>query len=128
MLIEVIVSATMLATLLIIIGQVIVQLHCQTRLVDQHLLAQHTLENLLEKTVRSPWSALTTDKITKLALPEIAQEKLPQVVLSGKVSELKDPVLTKRVTLRLSWQNVSGNPQQSLVLTTWVYKQPEVEP
>lgn len=125
MLVEVTVSAALLATLLIIINQVIVQLHRQTKLVDRHLLAQQTLENSLEDAIRIPWSALTSDSLAKLELPEFAREKLTQAVLSGEVSEEEDPVLAKRVTLRLSWRGATGSLRRPLVLTTWVYKQPE---
>jgi len=138
MLIEVTVSAALLATLLILINQVVVQLHRHTQLVDRHLLAQQTLENLLEDAIRTPWPSLTSDTLAKLELPEFARKKLPQAVLSADVaeaditeadiSEKGDPVLAKRVTLRLSWQGASGNPRPPLVLTTWVYQQPEGQP
>lgn len=128
MLVEVTVSAALLATLLVIINQTVVQLHRQTKLVDRHLLAQQTLENLLEDAVRTPWSALTTDTLANLELPEIALAKIPQAELSGEVTEELVPVPAKRVTLRLNWQGVSGSPQRPMVLTTWVYKQQEVNP
>lgn len=127
MLVEVTASAAMLAALLIVINQVVVQLHRQTRLGDQHLVAQQTLENLLEDALRRPWSALTSDAIDGLELPKIAQEKLLRAVLSGDVSEVKEPVLAKRVTLRLSWENSPGSSRRPLVLTTWVFKLPEGE-
>jgi len=133
MLIEVTASAAMLATLLILINQTVVQLHRHTQLVDQHLLAQQTLENSLEDAIRTPWSSLTSDTLAQLDLPEIARKKLPQAVLSAEVvednvTEEGDPVLAKRVTLRLSWRGASGNPRPPLVLTTWVYPQPEDQP
>jgi len=128
MLLEVIVSAALLAVLLTIINQVVVQLHRQTRLVDRHLLAQQTLENLLEDAVGFPWSSLTSDRLAKLELPELTREKLPDAMLSAEVSEEEDPVLAKRVTLRLSWRSASGKPRPPLVLTTWVYKQMEAQP
>jgi len=133
MLIEVTASAAMLATLLVLINQAVVQLHRHTQLVDRHLLAQQTLENSLEDAIRIPWASLTSDTLAELDLPEIARKKLPQAVLSADVTEADiseegDPVLAKRVTLRLSWRGASGNPRPPLVLTTWVYSQPEDQP
>jgi len=128
MLVEVTVSAALLATLLAIIGQVMVQLHKQNRITDRYLHAQQTLENLMEDATRNDWTSLNSETISQLKLSETAEQKLPQAVLNGNVFEQTDPVLAKRVTLQLSWQNASGSTRPPLVLTTWVYKQPEDKP
>ena len=128
MLVEVTISAGLVATLLIIISQLVVQLQRQTKLVDRHILAQQTLENLLEDAVRAPWSSLTSEMLAKLELPETALAGIPLAELSGEVFEEQNPVQAKQVTLRLSWQRVAGIPSRPLILTTWVYKQQEVKP
>lgn len=122
MLIELGVSAAMLTAMLVILSQVIVQLHRHTKLVDRQLAAQQLLENMLEEAVRTPWKTLTTETLAGLKLPKNAQTSLRDAKLSSEVSTEAAPALAKRVTLRLTWQGSPSKTQPPLVLTTWVYK------
>lgn len=121
MLLEVIVSAGMLGSLLVTINQTLVQLHRQTRFADRQFVARQTLENLLEEYAHRPWSELNGASLDKLTLPEWGRAKLPAARLGGEVAEESDPVPAKRITLRLGWQNAPGVKQKPCVLTTWVY-------
>ncbi len=125
MMLEVIVSAALLATLLIVINQILVRLHAHTALVDRHLVAQQTLENLLEEFSSRDWAEIESASINALKLPAVASSKLSQAVLEGEVVEEAEPVVAKRITMRLRWQSVSGIERRPLTLTTWVYQRVE---
>lgn len=125
MLLELGVSAALLAAMLVILSQVIVQLHRHTKLVDRQLAAQQTLENMLEEASRTPWETLTTETLAQLELPQNAPASLRHAKLSSEIFTEEKPALAKRVTLRLTWQGSPSKIQPPLVLTTWVYKQPE---
>ncbi len=122
---EVIVGAALLATLLIVISQILVRLHAQTALVDRHYAAQQSLENLLEEFSSRDWAAVNSEAIDDLNISGDTSTKLLHARLEGEVVELAEPVTAKRITLRLHWQSVSGIEQRPLILTTWVY--PPVE-
>ena len=128
MLLEVIVSAAMLGTLLVTINQTLVQLQRQTRFADRQFVAQQTLENLLEEFTQRPWSEMTSASVDKIKLSDFTQAKLPAARLGGEVALQSDPVPAKRITLRLNWQNVPGVEQRPWSLTTWVYRQRETAP
>ncbi len=128
MLLEVIVSAGMLGTLLVTINQTLVQLQRQTRFADRQFVARQTLENLLEEFTHRSWSELNGPSVDKLTLPEWAQAKLPAARLVGEVAEESDPVPAKRITLWLGWQNGPGVKQKPCALTTWVYQPLELAP
>ncbi len=128
MIIELVVSSVLLATLLVTISQVLVLLHRQTRLADRRFVAQQVLENLMEEFSSRPWNELSTAAIPELTLPEEAQAKLPHVALGGEVVDETDPTAAKRISLRLAWQDFPGADQEPLVLTTWVFRKPDTTP
>ena len=127
MLLEAIVSAALLATLLVIINQIAVRLHAQTALIDRHYVAQQTLENLLEELTSRNWDDLHSTAINELEIPAWVRSKLPQATLIGEVIQETDPTTAKRITLRLGWQEASGTQRRppantTPALTTWVYQ------
>ena len=124
MLVEIAVSIALLAGLLLLVSQVIVLVQRQTKLVEGHYLAQQALENLLEEAIQQPWTALTTETVNQLAIPDYLQSRLPNVRLAGEVVDENKPVEAKRVTLQLVWQAESREQNKPLSLTTWVYQQP----
>ena len=128
MLLEAIVSAGLLGTLFITIGQVVVLLHRQTGLADRHFVAQQTLENLLEQFTHHPWSEINSAQIEQLELPPWVVSKLPHALLRGEVTDESEPVQAKRITLRLGWRNGPEGARKPLVLTTWIYPRPEQQP
>ena len=127
MLVEIIVSAAMLGTLLIIINQMVVSLHKQSAALDKHRFAQVTLVNLLEEFTAGEWSEISAESIPQLSLSNLARSKLHQVALEGDVQLEQAPVPAKRVHLRINWKGESG-VAQSLRLATWVFPSAESEP
>lgn len=126
MLVEIVVSAAMLGSLLIIINQMVVRLHKQTAALDNHRFAQVTLDNLLEQFTSQEWEGIETESISRLPLSELAQAKLYNVALEGDVELEIESVPAKRVRLQLTWQGESGVTQK-LSLATWIFQSPEDE-
>lgn len=123
MLLELIMSTALLAALLIIVSQVIVRLQTQSKLVDQHFVAQQTLQNLLEELTTSDWQDLNTASISELKVPVWVQSKLPEAKLTGDVASEAEPVVAKRITLNIVWLDATRTTRRPLSLTTWVYRQ-----
>lgn len=128
MLLEVIVSAGLLTALLVVVSQTLVRLHAQAKIVERRIVAQQTLENMLEEYTIRPWKEIETETIRGLTPPDWVQTKLPQLEVTGSVTEEKDPVVAKRATLQISWQEPTGTQQRPLSLTTWVFRPAEVTP
>jgi type II secretory pathway pseudopilin PulG len=120
-LLELLVSAALLASLLVIVNQSFVGLRRQSRLVDRRFVAQQVLENVMEEYTQQSWDTLSTESIQKITLPELAVEKLPHCKITGIVVDESDPVLAKRIILRLLWDNHPGRPSQSIGLTSWSF-------
>jgi type II secretory pathway pseudopilin PulG len=120
-LLELLVSAAMLASLLVIVNQSFIGLRRQSRLVDRRFVAQQVLENVMEEYTQQSWDKLSTESIQEITLPELAVKKLPHCKVTGKVVEESDPVLAKRIILRLLWDNYPGQPPQSIALTSWSF-------
>ena len=125
MILEIVVSCVVLAALLAVVGQMLVLVNHQTRLADRRFVARQELENLLEEFTAGSWEEITTSDINEMTLSETAQKKLPSARLSGEVIEQSDPMPSKRITLRLHWQDFSGSPQKPLTLTGWVFRPQE---
>ena len=128
LLIEVLVSAGLLATLLVIVNQSLVQLHRHTRLGDRQLYAQQLLENALEELLILPWSELGDAAISNIKLAQDVATRLPAAELSGRITEQAEPLPSKRLMLKLRWQDSPGVWRRPFVLTTWVFRQPEATP
>ena len=122
------VSAAMLAALMYGVNQIVVRLHRQTALVDQHYVAQQALENALEDFTASTWEDLNSVGINEIVLSDSTKAKLPQANLQGEVREEPEPVPAKRITLRLTWQDAAERERPPLTLTTWVYQPAESNP
>jgi len=128
LILEVVVACALLATLLVLINQVIVRIHAQARMVDQRIAAQQLLENAMEEIVSREWDDLKTENLEELRVPESVTQKLPDVTMTGTIKEYLEPVQAKKITLQLSWVQGHGRQIRPVNLTTWVYKRPEVEP
>lgn len=127
LLLEVVVASVLLASLLVLINQVLVRTHAQVDLVDERLEAQQFLENLLEEISSYEWNSINTESIQHVDIPDSVANKLSGLALRGSVTEQVEPVVAKRITLELDWTLVSGRRIQPIRLSTWVYKRPEVE-
>lgn len=120
LLLEITVAVAMLASLLIIVNKMMVQLHQQTAAIDRERLAQQTVENLLEELTSKNWSSVNVSDIDTLSIPESTRQRLSNATIEGDIVERDDPVASKRVTLRLRWFGES-NVARTLSLTAWVY-------
>jgi type II secretory pathway pseudopilin PulG len=121
MLLELLVCAALLASLIAIVNQSFVGLQRQSRLADRRFVAQQVLENVMEEYSQQSWDTLSTESIQEITLPKLAVEKLPHCKITGKVVEEDDPVLAKRILLRLLWNDYPGQSSQSMTLASWSF-------
>ena len=122
MLVEVVVCAALLGALFVVIHRGVSAVYRQVRITDRAVVAQQTLENLLEEITSRDWSEIDADSIDALALPELVTQRLPGVVLAGEVVEEAEPVAAKRISLSLRWKNEQGLVGEPVGMTTWVYQ------
>jgi prepilin-type N-terminal cleavage/methylation domain-containing protein len=118
--VEVIAAAAMLAILLALAGQILVQARRNSRIAEHRALALRTVENGLEELTARPWNEIDDDAVTQLALPQPLARRWPQAKFSGSVEELADPAPSKRLSLRLDL--TSNQPALAAKLTTWIFR------
>jgi prepilin-type N-terminal cleavage/methylation domain-containing protein len=120
--VEVIVAAAMLAVLLSLAGQMLVQARRHSRIAEQRGLALRTVENALEELTAKPWDEINDAALAQLAVPASLARRWPQAAFTGAVAESDQPVASKRLTLQL--QLAPSQPALSAKLTTWIYRTP----
>ena len=119
---EVLLAAAMLAVLFSVVGQLIVNMKRQTRLVEHQALALITIENSMENLTALPWDEIDDATIATLPLPAGVLDRWPDAKLTGSVTSSSDPVEAKRIALSLSLSPESRTRPTSL--TTWIYRRP----
>jgi prepilin-type N-terminal cleavage/methylation domain-containing protein len=120
-LLEIAVSAAMLAVLLLVVGKTIVAVEVSARRADEHAESLRVVDNLLEQLLAAPWDAIDAGAIGRLTLPEYVQTRWPAARVSGSVQNVDEPVPAKRVSLTLSPRGADG---RSMTMTTWIYQAP----
>lgn len=90
--------------------------------------ASRELDNLMERFVHRPWSAITQDTAARMEPPPEVARQLPAVQLETLVMAEVEPVDAKRITMKLRWRAQAGEMGEPLVLTTWVFPPQEATP
>jgi hypothetical protein len=120
-LLEITVSAAMLAVLMIVAAQMLDALRSQQRGVQRRALALQTVQALAEQVGNMRWDKLTVEAAEEIIIPTVALAHLPGAKLSIAVDEEREPIPAKRVRFELMWNDASGQSSGPAQLTTWVY-------
>jgi prepilin-type N-terminal cleavage/methylation domain-containing protein len=121
-LLEVVAVTALLGTVLGMAVQMLGVVNRHVHAAEHQAIALRTVENCLERMASLPWDELKTAAIQPALLPDDIVALWPQAKLSGEVTVLDEPLVAKRITLRLS---LSEAPRARVArLTTWVYRQP----
>lgn len=119
---EVLVAVALLAVLLSLAGQMLVQARRNSRIAELRALALRTVENCLEEFTAQSWDRVNDDAIAKLTLPESLSRRWPNAKLSGEVEDQTEPAQAKRISLQL--QLTPNQPALAAKLTTWIFRAP----
>ena len=119
---EVLIAVALLAVLLSLAGQMLLQARRNSRIAEQRALALRTVENCLEELTAQPWDQVNDDAIAKLQLSESLSRRWPNAKVSGVVEEQSEPTQAKRVSLQLKL--TPNQPALAAKLTTWIFRAP----
>lgn len=128
LLLELIVSAAMLAAILLAVSKMGVAQNRQQRTLEREVVASHQLQNLMETYLAKDWDSIAQNVDHELALPEAAQKLLPAHEIEVLVTEQDQELLEKRIEIRLRWGNDQAVTPHVKSLTCWTYGQSEATP
>ncbi len=122
---EMVVAATLLGTLLMVCLQLCVATAAQRRAAAQRQCAILELANAMERIAARPWNELTTAALAAERLSPSAVGQLPGVELKIDVSTPAAEPEAKRLVASIVWRDPGGRPLKPLTLTTWRYRHGE---
>jgi len=120
LLFEVVVSAVLLAVILLLIGRMAVSQNRQAARVKQQSIASQIVQNQLELAVAQPWVQITAQPAAPLDPAHGGASSLADAQLTREVVDTNEGPPGKQVTVVLSWTTAHGI-RATRSLTTWVY-------
>lgn len=120
-LLEVAVAAAILATLITVSVKMLRTLGDQQLGVARRVIALDAVQAIAEQLGNTPWDELTTEAAGRIDVPAPLQPYLPGANVDISIQAEEEPVRTKRVTARITWNGPGGQPAHPVQLTTWVF-------
>lgn len=122
MLVEMAISAAMLAVVMTLTIRVLGYAGQQRRFAEQRQRAMLEVANLMERLTAEPFDEVTADRARRLSIAPASAASLPGAVLTVEVKEERPASdrATKRIAARLRWKGRSGEWEAPVRLTTWI--------
>jgi prepilin-type N-terminal cleavage/methylation domain-containing protein len=120
-LIELVVAAALLATVLVVCLQLLAATALQRRAANQRQLALQEVENTIERLTAKPWNELTPQ--TTVQLPAAVRSRLPGAELKVEVATAPAEPSAKRIAVSLRWKDHSGQFTKPVAIVTWRWKE-----
>ena len=117
--IELLVAAGLLATLLTVCVQLSGVASAEQRALGQRQAAMNEAANVLERLSIRPWNELTDKDLGELPLSAAARQSVPDGRLEIHVAQPADQPGAKRISVILRWPDRDGRPEQTARLTAW---------
>lgn len=122
-LLELTISAILLAVVMATAIPTVAWIVRQRQASDRQQLAVLAVGNLMERLTALPWDELTTEGVSRVALPEGLSDRLPDARLEINVSTSPDEPQARRVSIILVWDEpIAGTKSAPIRLTAWVYR------
>jgi prepilin-type N-terminal cleavage/methylation domain-containing protein len=122
---EVVAASAMLAVLMAVIGQLVVQTKRHAGVAERRDYSLMAIENAMEELTSRDWDAVSDEAIAAYELPAGLTRRWPAAKLAGNAEEQSEPIEAKRITLELTLSDENrGRPHS---LTTWIYRTPAEE-
>jgi len=120
-LLEITLAAGLLGILMAVSVQMLRVMGDRQRAAERRAAALQTVQSLAETLSNKPWDELSTGAAEQIAIPEAMRPHLPGAKLRVTVNDESEPVVAKRVSLELRWNNPRGQTSAPVRLTTWVF-------
>ena len=121
-LMELVVAAALLGTILIICLQLLAATAQHRRHVNQRQLALTEVENTMERLAARPWNELTPQTAAGQLSPAV-RTRLPGADLKVEVTTSSAEPSAKRIAVTLRWQDHSGQFVKPVTIVTWRWKE-----
>ncbi|MGH7202422.1 MAG: type II secretion system protein [Planctomycetaceae bacterium] len=119
-LVELIVAAILLGTLMLITVPTLKWASDQRRDAQKRQEAVEEAANLMERLTARPWDELTNENLQDVTLAEELRPQFPGAELEVAVQEADD---AKRIRILLHYADHAGRPTAPVRLTAWVQRQ-----
>ena len=119
---EIAVSAVMLATVMSVTVRLLGSLAAGRRAAERRLCAVQEVANLMERVTARPWGEVTPEGIRSVTLSPRALQALPGAELAATVDDALGNRGEKRINLRLRWRDRAGTWTAPVRLTAWIYR------
>jgi Tfp pilus assembly protein PilV len=120
--VEVIVSAVLIGTVLITAVPMLRSVARQQRAADRQQIALAEATNIMDRLTSRPWSGITPEYAGTLSLSSETSRQLPAVKLQVAVQSDAAKPAEKRIKLSLRWEEDKDAPAAPVELTAWVYE------
>jgi prepilin-type N-terminal cleavage/methylation domain-containing protein len=120
-LIELAIAASLLAALLATSVQMLRALSNHQRAVEHRAAALEGVQAVAEQVANLPWDQLTPEGVKHFSIPAPIEKRLSGAKLAVNVVEETAPVLSKRITIELSWTNMNGDVVAPARLIVWAF-------
>jgi hypothetical protein len=110
----------LLGTAMAIVVPVLGWMGIENRLSLQRQEATEGLNNLMEELTSRPYAELTSEAAGKSELSDALKRQLPGAKLTVEITEANPS--SKRIQIRLSWNQQNGQPLAPVRLTAWVHQ------
>ncbi len=124
LLIEVMVSVTLVGLLLSVTVPLMKSANESRRLTDQRRTALQELGNLMEQVASWPRERVTLENVAKLSLSDETKAALPEAKLITKATTQSEPSGAVKIELSLDWDQLGKSDTRSVNLTSWMAGKP----
>ena len=125
--IEVAVALVVLVAAMAALVQLVGLATRQRRAIHERAAALTEVANQAERLALLPWDEVVPGKLTTWKPSPELSTAIPRATCRAIVTEESEPPLTRRVELRVTWQNAAGQDVEPARLTIWKYR-PEAQP
>ncbi len=120
-LIEMIVSCVLLGAVLVTAAPLMGWVSAERRAADQRQFALLQATNLMESIGRMPWDQISTESLGNLSLSAETTQFLKAGELTVELQQQEGPPVSKRVTVRITWNDRAGQRLSPAELSAWFY-------
>ena len=125
---EVTLALAVLSLAFVLLAQFLTAAAQQRRVSEHRRLAWQEAANALERVAALSWDEVTAEKLSGWKPSPAISTSLPNAEMKSIVAIEPGPPEAKRVRITVSWTNASGQPGEPIGLTTFLYRQREVQP
>ena len=121
-LLEVVISGTLLAAVLIVSAQMVWSIARQREAILDRQTALSEAGNVMERLFARPWDDLSDEAVKSVRLSDDFQRALPGGKLSIELTTLPEAPAAKRILVKVSWMHKPDQPDRSVQLVALRYQ------